>query len=391
MAFFANGAVNRVNIHYGVQALAQAAGGLFMLVFLLRAGVSVPTAFLALAAILAGRFVLRPAILPVAKRFGLKATLIVGALVLALQYPLLAEVHGVGPMLAALIVIASIGDVFYWTAFHAYFAVLGDAEHRGHQIGAREALADVVGILGPLVGGAALTAFGPRIAFGAVGVIQALSALPLIGAPDVPVVASAPGAFRGARLGLALFAIDGWFAGCFFYVWQVALFVSLGRSLSAYGGAMALAALVGAVAGMLLGRHIDAGHGRRSVLIAYGLAVAVVVLRAASLGSPWLAVVANAPGALVTALVVPALMTPVYNLAQASPCPLRFHIVAEGGWDIGCFAAALTAEACTASGLSLAAPILAALLGALAAVLLLLGQYQRAVRADGPCPDKAVL
>ena len=390
MAFFANGAVNRVNIHYGVQALAQAAGGLFMLVFLLRAGVSVPMAFLALAGILAGRFVLRPAILPVAKRFGLKATLITGALVLALQYPLLAEVHGVGPMLLALIVVASIGDVFYWTSFHAYFAVLGDAEHRGHQIGAREALADLVGVLGPLLGGAALTAFGPRIAFGSVAVVQALSALPLIGAPDVPVAATAPGAFRGARLGLALFATDGWLAGCFFYAWQVALFVSLGQSLSAYGGAMALAALVGAVAGMLLGRHIDAGHGRRSVLIAYGLAAAVVVLRAASIGSPWLAVAANAPGALVGALVVPALMTPVYNLAQASPCPLRFHIVSEGGWDIGCFAAALTAAACTGAGLSLAAPILAALLGALAAVLLLLRQYGGAAAVVGPCPDKAV-
>ncbi|HZZ89932.1 MAG TPA: hypothetical protein VFE13_16515 [Caulobacteraceae bacterium] len=294
-------------------------------------------------------------------------------------------------MLLALIVVASIGDVFYWTSFHAYFAVLGDAEHRGHQIGAREALADVVGILGPLVGGAALTAFGPRIAFGAVAVIQALSALPLIGAPDVPVVATAPGAFRGARLGLLLFATDGWFAGCFFYAWQVALFLSLGQSLSAYGGAMALAALVGAVAGMLLGRHIDAGHGRRSVLIAYGLAVVVVILRAASIGSPWLAVAANAPGALVAALVMPALLTPIYNLAQASPCPLRFNIVSEGGWDIGCFAAALTAAACAAAHLSLAAPILAALPGVVIAILLLLRQYRASTPIDGPCPDKAVV
>ena len=154
---------------------------------------------------------------------------------------------------------------------------------------------------------------------------------------------------------------------------------------------MALAALVGAVAGMLLGRHIDAGHGRRSVLIAYGLAALVVMLRAASVGSPWLAVAANAPGALVAALVVPALLTPVYNLAQASPCPLRFNIVAEGGWDLGCFAAVLTAAACTASGLSLAAPILAALPGALVAILLLFRQYRGPARADGPCPDKAVV
>ena len=84
------------------------------------------------------------------------------------------------------------------------------------------------------------------------------------------------------------------------------------------------------------------------------------------------------------------MLTPVYNLAQASPCPLRFHIVAEGGWDVGCFAAAVTAAACTAAGLSLAAPILAALLGVMAAILLLLRQYRSPARIDGPCPDNAV-
>ena len=44
MAFLRNDAVNRVNLHYGIQALAQGAGGIFFLVFLLRAGVSIPVA-----------------------------------------------------------------------------------------------------------------------------------------------------------------------------------------------------------------------------------------------------------------------------------------------------------------------------------------------------------
>ena len=98
-------------------------------------------------------------------------------------------------------------------------------------------------------------------------------------------------------------------------------FVSLGESFSAYGGAMALAALVGAACGLLLGRHIDAGHGRRAVVIAYAVATAVVLLRAASFGSPWLAVAANALGALVLSLMLPTAATATYNLAKASPCP----------------------------------------------------------------------
>jgi hypothetical protein len=42
---------------------------------------------------------------------------------------------------------------------------------------------------------------------------------------------------------------DGWIAAGFFFVWQMALFLALGESFTAYGGAMALAALVGAVSG----------------------------------------------------------------------------------------------------------------------------------------------
>ena len=51
MAFLRNDAVKRVNLHSGIQALAQGAGGIFFLVFLLQAGVSVPAALCALAAI----------------------------------------------------------------------------------------------------------------------------------------------------------------------------------------------------------------------------------------------------------------------------------------------------------------------------------------------------
>ncbi|HZZ34217.1 MAG TPA: MFS transporter [Caulobacteraceae bacterium] len=377
MAFFRNDAVNRVNLHSGVHALAQAGGGVFFLVFLLRAGVSIPVALLAQAAIMAGRFVLRPLILPLAKRWGIKPLVIAGTLVLALQYPILAEVRGVGATLLTLCVVTAIGEILYWPSYNAYFAAVGDAEHRGHQISAREALVAVVGIVAPLMGAWALVTMGPRPMFAAVGLIQALSALPLIGAPNVAVKASAPGAFRAARLGVALSGADGWFDAWFIVVWQIALFVSLGQSLSAYGGAMALAALVGAVLGLLLGRHVDAGHGRRAVAIAYTVVAGVVLMRAASFGSPWLAVAANALGPLMFALLSPALGTANYNLAKASPCPIRFLIAAEAGWDTGCFTACMVGAGLAALGVPLALTLLLALPAALAQAMLLRGYYGR--------------
>ena len=198
MAYLGNDAVNRVNLHSGVQALAQSGGGVFFVVFLVRVGLSIPDALTTMAAVFAARFMLRPLILPLARRWGLKPLLILGTLLMAGQYPLIAEVHGVGVALAAFAGVSALGDTFYWSSYHAYFAAIGDAEHRGHQIGAREALVAVVGILAPLAGAWALVTLGPKAMFAGVAAIQALAVIPLLGAPNVAVEAGrAPAPSRG--------------------------------------------------------------------------------------------------------------------------------------------------------------------------------------------------
>ncbi len=390
MAFLRNDAINRVNLHTGIQALAQGAGGIFFLVFLLRAGISVPLVLVAMAGVVTGRFVLRPAILPLAIRFGIKPLLIFGTLTLALQYPLLAMVDGVGPMLLALIVVVAVGDVFYWPSYHAYFAALGDTEQRGQQVGAREALAAVVGVVAPLIGAWALVTIGPGITFSAVGVVQVLAVIPLVGVANVPVKQAAPGAFRAARLTVALLTIDGWFMSGFFFVWQIALFVALGGNIPAYGGAMALAGLFGAGGSLALGRTIDLGHGRRAVTIGYGVTILIIVLRAASVGSPWLAVVANALGALAMPLFVPGIGTAMYNMAKASPCALRFNMASEGGWDVGCFFGCLAAAAFYHYGLSLSVGILQGVPACVVIVWLLRRYYGKGGRLPPAAPVAAV-
>jgi hypothetical protein len=380
MAFLSNDAVNRVNLHTGVQALAQGAGGVFFLVFLLRAGVSVPVELLAQAAIVAGRFLIRPAVLPLAKRWGLKPLLAGGALGVALEYPLLAQVGGLDGWLLALCCVAAVAETFYYLAYNAYFSAIGDAEGRGRQIGAREALVAAASVVAPLLGAASLVALGPDWTFAAVGLVQAASALPLLGAPNVAVATSAPGALRAARPAAILLLIDGWFDAGYVFVWQLALFVSLRESIPAYGGAMALAGLAGAACGLVLGRHVDAGHGRRTAAIAYSAAAAIMIARASSLGSPWLAVGANAAGALLMPLLLPALGTATYNLAKASPCPLRFHVATEGGWDVGCFIACLVSAGLIAWGAPLSVPLLMTLPAVVLGAVMLRRQFPRSGR-----------
>jgi hypothetical protein len=137
MAYFRNTTVNLLNLHYGIHSLALSGSGAFFAVFLLQSGVPAPAVLASLAAILLGRLAIRPSVLVLERRFGLKPLVIAGTIGTGLQYPLLAEVHGIGPNLFLLCAVSSVADTFYWTTYHAYFASLGDVEHRGHQLGAR--------------------------------------------------------------------------------------------------------------------------------------------------------------------------------------------------------------------------------------------------------------
>jgi DHA1 family inner membrane transport protein len=377
MVFFRSRTVYLLNLHYGIHTIALSGGGAFFAVYLLKSGLSVPWVLASLALILAGRFIIRPIVVPIAIKSGMRTLVMAGTGLTALQYPLLAEVHGVGPALFALCLVASLGDTFYWSSYHAYYAALGNHEHRGSELGAREAIAALVGIVSPLLTGWALVAFGPRVAFGATGALLLFAALPLVWASDVRVARRVPGAFRAAIPGMKLFLSDGWIAAGYFFVWQIALFLSLGESYVAFGGALALAALAGAVGGLFLGRLIDAGHGQRAVSYAIGALAFTTILRAGAPGHALLAIVANALGALVVCLYIPTLMTAVYNQAKRSPCALRFHVATEGSWDIGSASGCLLAAFLAAVGVPLFAALLMPLLGAAALFVLLRRYYAR--------------
>ncbi len=374
MAYFRNNTVNLLNLHYGLHSIAISGSGAFFAVFLLKSGVSAPTVLGAIALILLGRLLIRPSVLVLARPCGLRPLVIAGTVATGLQYPLLAEVRGVGTTLFVLCAISSIGDTFYWTTYHAYFASLGDPEHRGHQVGAREALAAAVGIVGPLATGWALATLGPRVAFGATAVVLVLAALPILWTPNVHIQPQVSGSLTASLSGVTLFAADAWFVVGFIFVWQIALFLSLGESFFAFGGAMALAAVVGAASGMLLGRLVDLGHGSRAASIAFAAIAAATALRAASFGDATFAVVANACGGLVTCLYVPALGTAIYNQARCSPCALRFHMAAEAGWDLGGAVALSIAALLLVVGVPIGAVILLSLFGT-AAVFIQLRRY----------------
>jgi MFS family permease len=343
MAFFGNRTINLLNLHYAIHSIAATGGGAFFAAYLVKAGVPIPAVFASFAAILIGRFLIRPVIIGLAARYGMRVLIISGTVLNAAQYPLLAFVHGIGPALYAVILLGSIADTLYWPCYHAYFARLGDDEARGQQIGVREAIAAMIGVVSPLLTGALLVAFGPVVAFAVSAAAVAGSAIPLLFTPEVPIEKHISHAYRDAMPGVLLFIGDGFIGGIYLFVWQVGLFLSLKQDFLSFGGALAIAAVVGAAAGMLLGRHIDDGNGKRAVTIAYGTLSLIVILRAAAISHPALAVTANALSAIGNCLFIPTLMAVVYTMAKAARCSLRFHVATEAGWDAGGALSLLTA------------------------------------------------
>jgi hypothetical protein len=303
--------------------------------------------------------------------------LIAGTLAMAVQYPILAEVHGIGATLVLFTTAAALASVLYYVASNAVFAALSDKAFRGRQLAARQVLAGFASVVAPLAGAYALVTAGPLWTFAGVALVQASSAAPLFGLPNIPVRKSAPDAWRAARPAALLIALDGWFDAGFVYVWQIALFIALGERFTAYGGAMALAGLVGAMFGMFIGHAVDKGHGHKSAVLAAVVTSLVVMMRAASLRSPLLAAAANALGGFVLPLLVPPLSTATNNIAQASSCPMRVKMATEGAWDIGCVIACLVAAGLVELKVPLALGVLLPLPATVISARLLWRYYSR--------------
>lgn len=113
--FFRNRTVNLLNLHYGIHTIALSGGGAFFAVSLLKSGVFDT-----------GRISVARADPPrplchstnrdrIGRAMGMRSMVVAGTVLGALQYPFLAEVHGVGIVLAELVAVSAIADTFYWT------------------------------------------------------------------------------------------------------------------------------------------------------------------------------------------------------------------------------------------------------------------------------------
>lgn len=364
-----------ITLHSALQSLAENTGGLFMTAFLVRQGVSQPLALLAMAGLLMTRFAMRPAVLPLAVRRGLRFVVLLGVVVRALGYVLLGFVHAADAWMLAYVLAMGLGNVLYWTAWHGFNAAIADGDRRGRQVSLQQAATAAVSIVAPVLGGLIHDMMGPVSGFCLIAAIQLAAIVPLLRAGDARVAAQVPSQRAILRFAGPLYCAEGLHVGAAVVVWNLALFVSLGERFGAFGGAMALAGLCAAGASLLIGQRIDAGHGRLMVPLAYGGAGLAVLVKAAAWHHPLAAVLATALGAIVSPVTQVALLAPLYAMARAAPCPLRFAMATEAGWDLGCTLACVLAAGALTLGAGWTWPILSGLVGVATVTIMLARWY----------------
>ncbi|HTV38542.1 MAG TPA: MFS transporter [Xanthobacteraceae bacterium] len=377
--------VRRFALHVALGSLAWGLSNAFSAVFLLRVGLAPARIFLVFAAVNALRFVMRPVVLAVVPQTGIRRTLILGAVIIALSYPALALVDGVGAGLAAFVVASSLGQVFYFTTYHVFFAALSDDGRFGTQVGLFQALGILAAVVGPAAGGVLLATHGPWLSFGAASLIALAGIVPLLGITEPKVPRDAPrGAYAAAKTGVRLYFTDGWIQVSLTSAWSIVLFEALHDRYESYGGTLSLAALAAALGGIVLGRLIDNGHARSIAWINAGILAGGLLLRSLTFGNAAIAVAVAIGAVAVGGFYMPTWMTVVYTQAKISPCSFRFQFAAEGGWDAGAVIAGLLAAAFCAIGLPVEAAILLALPMVLIQALLLNRGYARQVASAHP-------
>jgi DHA1 family inner membrane transport protein len=378
---FSNFQVHLLIWHSTLHRLAWNGSGLFSAIFMLQQGISAKYVFLTFSGILFLRYLLRPLTLSIVPAIGLRNALIVGTLLQAAQYPLLASISGKGSTLYLFGLVSALGGMIYYTCYHAMFAIAGDVAVRGRQVAIRQVLVTGAAIVGPAFGGLALSLFGPWIAFGAATAIEVAAIVPLTGV-EVPKVSwpSRPPRDPGMKAGALLFATDGWINHSSGISWNIIVFLALGTRFDTFGAATAAAALAGALGGTILGHVIDSGYARGATRLNASVLIGILLLKAFC-GNDAVIVTAVAIGTyMIGGIYTPSLMTALYNESKLSPDPLRFQISAEGGWDLGAGTVDLIAAALCALGMPFQAVILLALPAVLVQARALERSYARSRR-----------
>ena len=118
-----------------------------------------------------------PLVAKIASRIGLKHSILLSVPLYLIFYLLLYNLGGNTFLLFFPAFFFGLGSAFFWIAFHMEFATYSSSNHRGEQVGKKEAIVLFTGLLGPLAGGLLIDHTGFGIVFIIASILLFLSAL----------------------------------------------------------------------------------------------------------------------------------------------------------------------------------------------------------------------
>lgn len=125
-------------------------------------------------------FILIPLGAKFAKRFGYENSIALATLFQIMLYFSLFAMNRFPWAVAVAVVVYAIAKCLYWPAFHANFARFSADGEQGREISNLYALESFIYIVGPLVGGLVLEAFGFKVLFVAVSILMLASNIPML-------------------------------------------------------------------------------------------------------------------------------------------------------------------------------------------------------------------
>ncbi len=338
MSFLKNKAINLLNIHIALIRLAGLFSGVFVPIFLLQKGLSIPIIclFSALSSFI--RIPARIFQVPLTKKIGAKPSVIIGIIGTGVSYLFLTLAQGIDIYLWLYVIIGGIFSALYWQLFHYLFTYYGNNHERGQNISVQIIFAELIQIAGPLLGAIIINYQGfssYAIFIFSILFLAIVFILPLSKYPSINNICSFRRALKEEdKYGMKISIWSGAIEASYAYIWIIVIYLTLGELVS-FGGALTMGILVGVILQAIIGKHIDNGKGKMVNSAGLGLSLFTLLGRA-FLGYTLFSIsilegISRFSGNVNNSV----FSVSYYNKAKDSKESFWHILLAETGWDVG--------------------------------------------------------
>ena len=333
---FSNRHLNWLNLHLGLVNFGQILRLQISGIFFLKMGLSVSQVCFLMGALIGLRFLFRTPLIYIPHKFGSKAALIIGQIMLALAFALFAYSGQPGPVLWFAILLMSAGEALYWHAVHTTFATLAEHGKFGRQLSARALFMSAGSLCAPLATGLVEQVSGWSGIYILATIVLLMSLVPLFFMPEPcpPQPIDVRKGLAVNKAGMKLFAGWGASSAIMAVIWPMIVYFQFG-TVQKFAGMMATTTLISILISIFVARRIDLGKGRNVVV--YGaVAYAFIVLLLAATGTdPTRIALISACLNICASSYTQPFNASLYKWAKETHDPLWFHYWSEFGWDLG--------------------------------------------------------